>query len=69
MPLLFLYHHSITPVLQHSNSSALHHSNTPTLQPLYLSFSVLKDRRASTIAMIQKRTVTLDSGHPLSSKW
>ena len=35
----------------------------------HLSFSVLMDIKARIIAIIQNRTVTLDSGHPFNSKW
>jgi len=62
---------SVTPLLR---SSFLHYSSIPLFQhsiiPLapYLNFNVLIDSSARMMAMIQKRTVTLDSGHPLSSK-
>ncbi len=35
----------------------------------YLIFSVLREIRASVIAIIQNRTITFGSAHPLSSKW
>ena len=41
------------------------HGGTP---PAHLSFNVLKLNRASRMAMIHKRTTTLGSSHPFSSK-
>ena len=39
-----------------------------SLCPSYLNFSVLRAIRAKKMVMIQKRTITLGSAHPFSSK-
>ncbi len=36
---------------------------------LYLNFKVERDKIAKTKLIIQKRTITFGSAHPLSSKW
>jgi hypothetical protein len=52
-----------------SRVSCKFYRNCSVVGILYLNFNVVRANRAKTSDAIQKRTMTFDSDHPISSKW